>query len=488
MHRLPFAALLAAALVGCGGEHAPPASKHLPASVATPPNDAALLRVLHAGGGAELLRAQTLTPREWIFQGGLPSLSRILGASAEEQTVYATDATGHLVAIDVMDRRWHPVPTSVRQFDLSPDGSILGVDSARRAVRVTGRGVVTYRAGVERGAVILRGPGDDIITVGGHPNTLTVLGATGEVRRLPVPAGRVAATWIGDLAAIATDTAVVVVDVTGRVERGRKATAVHSIRMRGEPTVATFSPSGHRIYVATRKAGLAMVDRFTRRLLRELPLPGAADRLRVDRSGRWLMAESAEDSTLWVVDLSRWAVTTTRRTPWEEDLPQVIDGRTLLARDQSNLVAVNLDGDTSRNQGVLVGGAGDLYYMLPWIPERIPGTQIATADRATDSGASREAPVAAATPPAPPPPAAAPAHAPATLYLQVSSSQNQDWAKAFSQQLKDGGFPSRVLDPSPSDASYRVVVGPYTTRAEADSVGKRLGRSYFIVTSDSGGT
>ncbi len=85
-------------------------------------------------------------------------------------------------------------------------------------------------------------------------------------------------------------------------------------------------------------------------------------------------------------------------------------------------------------------------------------------------------------------PAAAPNNA-ATggkLYVQVSSSQNQEWAQALAKQLKDGGFPASVLEPKTSDESYRVVIGPYLTREDADAVGKRLGRSYFIISPGSG--
>jgi cell division protein FtsN len=73
------------------------------------------------------------------------------------------------------------------------------------------------------------------------------------------------------------------------------------------------------------------------------------------------------------------------------------------------------------------------------------------------------------------------------IYLQVSSSQNQEWAQAFARQLKDGGFPAKVLAPKTSDEGYRVMVGPYPSREAAESVGKRLGRSYFIVMPGVGG-
>ncbi len=125
--------VLAAALAGCGGQRAPATSHRLPAAIATPPNDAALLRISRAGGTAELLRANAPSsrgPGAAVNGGQFPTITRILGASGvEDQTVYATDNAGRLVAIDLKNQRSRLVPTSARQFTATPDGTILGVDS-----------------------------------------------------------------------------------------------------------------------------------------------------------------------------------------------------------------------------------------------------------------------------------------------------------------------------------------------------------------------
>ena len=69
----------------------------------------------------------------------------------------------------------------------------------------------------------------------------------------------------------------------------------------------------------------------------------------------------------------------------------------------------------------------------------------------------------------------------ATIWLQVSSSQNPDWAKDLANQLRTAGQPAEVWDPVAPEESYRVVVGPYQTREAADEAGKKLGRPYFLV-------
>ena len=68
--------------------------------------------------------------------------------------------------------------------------------------------------------------------------------------------------------------------------------------------------------------------------------------------------------------------------------------------------------------------------------------------------------------------------------LQVSSSQNRDWSAELARQLGEQGLPATVLDPSPGEEGFRVVLGPYPTREVAESTGRRLGRPFFIYQPD----
>lgn len=490
---------LAAALAGCGGQRVPTVDRHLPAAIATPPNDAALLRISRAGGTAELLRANTLVARQGPAVEGLPTITRVLGASQEDETVYAADNAGRLVAIDLKSQRSRVVGTSARQFTTAPDGTILGVDSAHRPVRLINRSLTTYKMPVERGATLFRAPADQILVVGNRTGSLQVVGDGGEVRHLPIPAGRVTPTWVGDLVAVTTDSGILFVDPSGKAP-ARKAPP-RFVRVSGTPSVAAFSPSGHRLYVARKTGGLIMLDRVNRVQLKQPPLPGTADALRSDRSGRWLIAHGATGDSLRVIDVTRWVVAWSGTAPWADDLPQVVDGRMLLIRRKSDLVTIDLAAAESPERGVLTGGASDLYIMLPWVPRSSQPAAVVAAPPSSPGAAAvvppgaapGTAPVAVAPAPAAGVPATTAATAPAvsptgTIYLQVSSSQNSDWAQALAKQLKDGGFPAKVLEPKTSDESYRVVVGPYGSREDADAVGKRLGRPYFIMTPGSGDT
>jgi cell division protein FtsN len=70
----------------------------------------------------------------------------------------------------------------------------------------------------------------------------------------------------------------------------------------------------------------------------------------------------------------------------------------------------------------------------------------------------------------------------ASVYLQVSSSQNPVWAEELSQKLRAAGLPAAVLKPARSDEAYRVVLGPYATREQAEETGRAIGMPSFVVT------
>lgn len=445
------------------------------------------MRLSRSGGAASLLHPDSLTPIEWRTSG-LPPITRTLGTDREEKMAYAVDSTGRLVGIDLRAQRWRPYLQAARLLTSTADGVILGLDSSRHPLRLASRALTTYRGQVERGPVQLLGaPGTQIVAVAATAGVAQVLDEDGETKRVTLPFGNVSGTWAGDLFAITTDSGVVL------GEPSRKGSAVDFISMRGNPTVSAFSPSGHRLYVARGKADLMMFDRFSHDDLRTLKLPGIATAMRVDRTGRWLLARPIAGDSVWIVDLIRWEVAGTVLTHWADDLPVVASGRTLIARDRKDVVAIDLTAAKPTERSRLVGAAGDVFLALPWTPEeRVPETAIAAAPT-PPPGDSAEVPTEDSVAVVPPlekvPPVAKPAQAPTTrpagpaaVFLQVASSQNQDWADAFAQQLKDGGFPARRLNPKAAGEPFRVVIGPYATRDEADAVGRRLGRPYFLLT------
>ena len=66
------------------------------------------------------------------------------------------------------------------------------------------------------------------------------------------------------------------------------------------------------------------------------------------------------------------------------------------------------------------------------------------------------------------------------LYVQVSISQNESWSTEMAQQLARAGLEAKVLPPKTTDDGYRVVLGPYPNRGQAETIGRKLGRPYWI--------
>ena len=64
----------------------------------------------------------------------------------------------------------------------------------------------------------------------------------------------------------------------------------------------------------------------------------------------------------------------------------------------------------------------------------------------------------------------------------MSSSQNPAWATELADKLRAAGLPASVLAPTRSDEAYRVVLGPYATREQAEETGRRIGMPSFVVT------
>jgi cell division protein FtsN len=110
--------------------------------------------------------------------------------------------------------------------------------------------------------------------------------------------------------------------------------------------------------------------------------------------------------------------------------------------------------------GEVDGGADDSWLPLAWLP-------------AGEEGAEQPDTAAADT-----------TAAGATVYLQVSSSRNPEWAQELTAKLKGAGLPASVLPPKRGEEAYRVVIGPYATREQAEATGRTLGMPSFVISTE----
>jgi SPOR domain len=173
-----------------------------------------------------------------------------------------------------------------------------------------------------------------------------------------------------------------------------------------------------------------------------------------------------------VVNLASGSFAGTLRALWGFDLPTVLGERTLLVREGGDIVARDLGREGFPETGRIRGGAADLYLPVPWAPA---GTQPEAEAEAPPAEDDVAAPVEDSLPTE-----GAPPEEEINYYLQISRSQNPDWARALVDSLKAEGQPALVLDPMPGEEAYRVVVGPFSSREGAEEAGRRLGRPSFI--------
>jgi len=172
------------------------------------------------------------------------------------------------------------------------------------------------------------------------------------------------------------------------------------------------------------------------------------------------------------------------RTAWRDDLPFVaVDGAIALASGKD---IVFVGGATLHQRSRIEQGASDYWYSFAWSgfrpraaaldqPVRFPGADSAdsTARVTTDSTA----------PVAPPPPHdSTPARVVAKGWLvSFAALLNEERARELAATIHVNNETARV-QPGQLEGQtiYRVVLGPFPTKDEAERVGRDSKLNYFV--------
>jgi hypothetical protein len=385
------------------------------------------------------------------LRGKLPPVERVVGVDPEAAQLFVRTAKREILAYDLESGRVDTVATDVQLSTLGPDGTLYAVDGKRHVTTLSRRVKLTWPHPLDGDPQDLFGATNErvVATIGGAHPELIVAAADQPQAARPLPAeGDVAASRWGDLVAVASDSGVTLLDPLGRREASFVPIADH-------PRALVFSPSGHRVYVGSRSGlGLSVIDRYALKEIDGVALPTPAAALRLDPLGQWLLARPTSGDTVWVVDLPIKQLVGGLPTTWLGDLPTISPDGSLLLRRGNDVVAVRPDSLTET--GHLADGAADFWAATGWAP-RGATTPTAAAVAASDSGVS-EGP----------------------LYVQVSVSRNATWSQQMADELTRAGLAAKVLPPASADEGFRVVLGPYNTREQAEGIGKKLGRPYWI--------
>jgi cell division septation protein DedD len=391
-------------------------------------------------------------------------------SSADGSAVYALTRAGELTRFTPSGGDWkfHP-PLPASALFAQTDGSLI-VAGALQAGKNDTR-VIVWR---------VRPPGQAVsdslsFEVGGTARAVA--------QQLAATAGTV-----GDRVYFGANESVIVV-------RSRDLTTALEIDL-GDPVRAiAATPSGDRLFVALdEQNAVRVIDRFEEGLSGKIKLPSPPLDLRMDPLGRALLARGAGD-TVYVVSLASDEVQGVVQSVWRGDLPLVLPDGAIAAARGDNVVFAN--PATLADGRSIAGGAKDLWYALRWngFRPRAAGldqpVQFRTSAPRDPSDVSDTASAGDSTGGAPPPrpdPSGNPSPLPradsgaGTVFtVSFAAVLEEKQARGLASRIRvDGERPRITTSERAGKTLYRVVMGPYATRDEAERVGRASAQSYWI--------
>ena len=297
--------------------------------------------------------------------------------------------------------------------------------------------------------------------------------------------------------------------------RGRDLQIVPSLKLPRKPRAVVTSPSGDRIYAAADSSNeLLVVDRYTGNISAHVALPSPALALRMDPMGRYVLARASAGDTAYVISVSTDRMIGAVPTAWRPDLPAVApNGWLALVRGKD---VVLVDAESLETRRAVPGGAADDWMFITWNGfrpraasldqpvtfESNDSVQRDTSGNPFSGAALNDAdtldasnPAPKPQPAAPPAPGAAPAQPlpPARLpadsapsrqtgfTVQFAALRAQDAANDILREMHVSGATPRLVATTRDGVTiYRVVIGPFPTREEAERIARTSGRSYWV--------
>lgn len=471
------ALLLALALAACGRSDRNVAGSTTQAArppVAISGPQALVLRVSRAGDPPRVYAYPRTDSAVWTSSDPAPTPADVLAFDDENGSVAYEDTKGRPVLLEL--RLGTIAIASSRKLTrlASADGrAIYGIAANGDVVRITPTGDWTYKPKQPATAVFPQPSGELLVAIGTGANRRLLKLFPPETRILdsiPFPvATRTVRTQLGDRVYLAVDSGLVVL-------RTRTMDWAPSVPFKEPIEVMASTPSGDRVFVLTHsRKTISVVDRYQERVTATLELPGRAEDLRIDPFGRYLLARMADRDSIWVLAIGTERLIGSLRSAWRNDLPFVgYDGAVAVA---SGADVFLFDGETLRQQSRVRGGARDFWYPFSWDGFRPRAASLDEPVRfdsnlvgvAVDTIAVSDTTVVADT-------AAAKG-----FILSFAAFLTEDRARELAARIAVGGETARVqATPRGSSTIYRVVLGPYLTREEAERAGRESGHAYWV--------
>lgn len=489
MRQLLLLALLCAA---CNSERAAPDST-TPSVVENHGPEALLLRVPRGGGTGRVYRYPQLDSTVWTVDEA-PAIDRVLAFDADAGSIAVVDSKGFPGRLDLRETDvLRAARTKLTSLSSANGSDIYGVNAKGEIVRLNPTGSDwKFKAPVPARAVFAQPNGDLIVSANKGAQTLVWrIRPPEDVARdsavLPL-AGRAVRTQVGDRIYFAIDSGVVGV-------KSIDLSPVGAVELASRVRALAPTPSGDRLYVATMAdSALSIVDRYTGRLRAGLPLPQPPSDLRMDALGRYLLARFPQKDSAWVIAIGTNRLVGAVPTRWEDDLPAVTPDGLLALLGSKDVTLV--DPEKLDVRSTLSGGASDFWYFFAWDGFRpraqgldqpvtfgsdsVPFDSLAASSTASGTQMPGIAPDTAPTTAIQPVPGTI---RPASTGFIVSFAAllSEEKAQQVASAIKVSGTTAHVVSTTTGGSPiFRVVMGPFPTREEANKIGRASKREYWI--------
>lgn len=463
--------------------------------------DAVLLRLSGAGGVTRAHRAGDDSVL-WQSRDRVPPVAAVLGFDDFLGLLLAQDRTGRVVSVDLRLGTVETLGDERLHGEVIAEGSaVFSLDTDGRVLRLTP--VATWNWPVPGGAFgLIPNPDGSLLL-------LSERGAGTVVRRVIPPETRVidstsvppvrlmARTAVGDRVWFVTDSGLVSLAI-------RDLSRAFSLPLSDSVIALVPTPSGDRVFLATGRARLRIIDRYAESERGTIDLPAPAAALRMDPDGRYLLVRARGTDSTFVVSIGTSRVVNTLATPWRADLPLVTpDGRVLVARGADALL---VDAESGRERMRYTGGAADVWTLVRWngfrpraagLDRPVQFEEFAADSAAADSAlaallAARYGDLSAVGRAAPlpstprsgqtnePPPRRDPSvHG--TWTVSFATLLSEDRARTMADSIVVNGRRARVVTGTRDGIPvWRVLLGPFDSRQDAERAGMASRLSYWV--------
>ncbi len=442
-----------------------------------------------AGGTGRVYLYPNLDSAVWVVDEA-PRIARILAFDETQGTIAFVDSKGLPGRIDLRETDVRTV-TKVKLTSLS---SANGTD----IFGVTAKGEVTrlnpvsadwrFAPPVPARGVFAQPNGDLIVAANkGEQTILWKLRPPDEVvddsTVLP-RSGRGVSTQVGDRVYFTVDSGLVGV-------KARDLSPVGALKFASAVTALAPTPSGDRLYVATAsEKEIAVVDRYSERVTARIPVPAPPSEIRMDALGRYLLARMPDQDSAWVIAIGTNRLVGAVGTKWEADLPALTPDGALALLGARDVTLV--DPEKLEVKGTIAGGARDFWYFFAWdgFRPRALGIDdpVTFANDSTFHDSAGATPQGSDTSQQPPVGAVDSASqqptepsAGASYSVSFAALLSEEKARELASLITINGTPAHVVATNTAGSPiYRVVMGPYATRAEADRIGRASRRDYWV--------